>query len=162
MSLKNRIAELLKISELIEDLKKFKNFKEYFVTKEEDDINYYVEEQYDEFYVYQDPPLGVTQIIYGKCCCTSRRRKGYDDPVAFAGVYTVDEETGNITSQLQGYKKIDGTLADIEAKIINEGIKGYGKLFLTGGQIFHDFNTLKEYIQPQIENRDNSLSNVSN
>ena len=45
MSLKKRIAELLRISELIEDLKKFKNFKEYFVTKEEDDINYYVEEQ---------------------------------------------------------------------------------------------------------------------
>jgi len=87
------------------------------------------------------------------------RRKGYDDPVSLAGVYQIDDN-GNVDERLRGYKKFDGSLDELEKKIISEGIKGYGKLYLTGGRIFYNFDQLKDYAKTQVKDKDKSLEDL--
>ncbi len=106
-----------KLAGLLEDLKSIKQFEKYFVTKEdaekhldelrsknkpiypEDGDWYEPTLEMEEFYVYQDPPLGITNILYGKCFVAELVRRGYDDIVCLAGVYPVDNE-GNVSGKL--------------------------------------------------------------
>ena len=154
--IKKRLRRKLIIASLQEDLKKFKQFKKYFITENEDKQNFYKEEAYDEFYVYQDLSLGMENPIFGICQCVCMRRKGYDDPISLAGVYRVDDN-GEIIGTLIGYDKVEGPLPKLRDKIKNNGIKGYGKLFLTGNDFYTDFNELKDYAEQQIKNKNKNL-----
>jgi hypothetical protein len=154
--IKKRLRRKLIIASLQEDLKKFNQFKKYFTTENEDENNSYKEMAYDEFYVYQDPSLGIENPIFGMCQCVCMRRKGYDDPVSLAGLYKVDDN-GNVVGAMIGYDKVEGSISELRKKIKDNGIKGYGKLFLVGDEFYKNFDKIKDYAEQQIKNKSENL-----
>ena len=154
----NRIeARLIKCADLLTDLKSLQKYKKYFVTEKEDKNNWYKQEDaVRTFYVYQELSEGQEIPIYGICQYVHFRRKGYDDGVTIFGVYPVDED-GNISGLLRGVKVVEGTLQEGVDEITDKGIKGWGRLFLTGLQPTTNFNELKEYVNSFIQERNENI-----
>ena len=154
----NRIeARLIKCADFLTDLKSIQKYKKYFVTEKEDKNNWYkMIDAVRSFYVYQDLSLGQETPVYGICQYAHFRRKKYDDGVTIFGVYPVDEN-GNINGLLRGTRLIEGDFPNAVTEIENTGIKGWGRLFLTGDKIYEDLNSLKTYINKYIEDKKKNL-----
>lgn len=162
------------IASFLSDIKSVKQFEKFFITKEQadkkikelkeknlpirpEDTIYYTDSGIIEnFYVYQLSPTGVDKPLLGICYINKRWKRGYDDPVCLAGIYSVDEN-GNETGSIKGYKKIDGEFADAKANIKSISIIGYGKTYIPGNNFQTDFSKFKEYVQQKVNERNKNL-----
>ena len=170
------LSNLQYFASLLTDIENMNRFKKYFVTKEQANINIENKKQNNEpiyaedgdwyehgeeikFYVYQDPPIGVTNILYGEVTIIEFLRRGYDDVISIAGIYSVDENTG-ITDEtkLMGVYIFEGlTIMQVFQEINEHGIRGYGKLYITGGRRFVDFDKLYKYSIEQVNKKNKKL-----
>ena len=153
--------------------KEFPKFKQYFVTKEQaiekmdelkeksrkdenfkiipEDGNWYEQSNELRFYLYQDPPNGLTHIralLFAECIILEFLRRGYDDVVSIAGLFPVDYNT-NITNEnlLIGYDIESCHAVELQEKIGKYGMYGYGKLYLTNNKFYANFKDLKNDIK---------------
>lgn len=177
LSLFKKFSKLNKTASIdfLSDLKSIKQFEKYFITESQmkekveklkkehkkvmpEDLCWYKQtEDVEYFYVYQLPPIGVSLPLYGVCYITEFMRRGYDDQTCLAAVYKVDDN-GNESSIMIGYKKIDDSdIIEGKETIREYGIKGYGITYVGGDAIYDDFLSLKDYVQNEINKRDDDL-----
>ena len=150
-----------KFANFLDDLKKFKKFEKYFVTKEdsdklveekkkneegiyEDDLEWWEPTGIiEEFYMATHPGNGGLTPLYAKCHMIEFIRRGNSYPACLAALYKCDEN-GKESGSMIGYECYEDTTISLGLeKIQNKGMKGWGKQYHCYGDIYYDINKLK-------------------
>ena len=166
------MSKLIKAN--LKDLKTIKDYQRYFVTEEDakkhfqeiknntpsgqdskiypEDQEWWVQTGETYFYMYEEPPLGVTDIIYGLCECCEFRKYGYDDVVTLASFYKLDRK-GNKDGRMLESKEFDCQLNSVCKNIENDGGISVDKyIFSSGkGSPYETWEEMKEYATNEVE-----------
>jgi hypothetical protein len=164
---------MIKTANLENDLRKKPELEKYFVTEEKaklkldvyneekkkgkrkpyysSDYDWYkVEGESEDFYLYQDFCVAISDILYARCKVLQLNRRGYDDPVSIAGLYEADGDN------LIGYKIFKGyTYTEVMREISKYGIHDEkGRHYICNETIYNDFYELKEVAIDSVTNKD--------
>lgn len=111
-----------------------------------------------EFYVYQDPPLGVSNPLCYKCILVELRRSGHNEPVTLVAEYNIDDN-GNELEMIDYSVFREETLFNARDDIQNFGITIDKRLCLTGDKLYQNFVNFSQYVKQQIDIKNKELFN---
>lgn len=170
-----KLSHVKKLANAYDDLSKIPELKRFFRTKEEAETNLKNQKEnktiYDfrdyewyvptgniiEFYVYQNPPIGVDFPMYFRCVLVELTRSGHNDYVTIAAGYRVNDN-GNESNNLFGYQwEIDKDIDDMNMQILDKGVIFNGIHCLCGDEQYTDFDDLKKYVKKQIDIRNKNV-----
>jgi len=129
-----------------------------------EDIDWYeINDDKEEFYIYSTFVLSETNKIdetyeknthnmqknhymIGKCCLVELRRRGYDDFVTLAGIYSTNNPK-MIGRKIYKTKKIGETIKEIQTN----GILCYGEHFKIADDIYMDFQQINDFAEQKLK-----------
>lgn len=168
------MAKLIKAN--LDDLKNIPEYQRYFKTEEDaknhiqeikdntpsgkdpkiypEDQEWWIQTDETYFYMYEESPLGVTDIIYGLCECCEFRKYGYDDVVTLASFYKLDRK-GNKDGGMLESKEFNCQASNVCTNIINNAGVEVGKyIFSPGDRAYDDLKSMKTYATNQVKLKD--------
>ena len=129
-----------------------------------EDIDWYeINDDKEEFYIYSTFVLSGTNKIdetyeknthnmqknhymIGKCCLVELRRRGYDDFVTLAGIYSTNNPK-MIGRKIYKTKKIGETIKEIQTN----GIMCYGEHFKIADEIYMEFQQINDFAEQKLK-----------